>query len=93
MREMDWKGCEDSGEKPCDYVYRLLEDCCASFGEDEEDRLSQACDEIVDSWLIFCANRGIDEEEALKALLQSSRRSQQRAARLRGVWSQKVLRA
>jgi len=95
MREMDWKGCEDSGEEPCEYVYRLLEECCISFGDGEEDRLSRACDEILDSWIRYCASRGVDEEEALRALLRSSRRrmgkSQQRAERLRAGWLQKVL--
>jgi hypothetical protein len=95
MREMDWKGCEDSGEEPCEYVYRLLEECCISFGDAEEDRLSQACDEILDSWIRYCARQGVDEEEALRALLRSSRRrmseSQQRAERLRVGWLQKVL--
>jgi hypothetical protein len=95
MREMDWKGCEASGEQPSEYVYRLLEDCCASFGDDEEDRLSQAWDEILDSWIKYCASRGIDEEEALRALLQSSRhrleQSQQKATRLRTGWFSKVL--
>jgi len=95
MREMDWKGCEDSGEEPCECVYRLLEDCCTSFGEDEGDRLSQAWDEILDSWIRYCASRGVDEEEALRALLRSSRRrmgeSQQRAEQLRAGWLQKVL--
>jgi hypothetical protein len=92
---MDWKRCEDSGEEPCEYVYRLLEDCSASFGEDAEDRLSQAWDEIVDSWIRYCASRGVDEEEALRALLRSSRRrlgeGQQRAEWLRPSWFRKVL--